>query len=210
MGGPRIIGSAAIAVGITVGLFFLMSWLITRNAERPDDGLDPFTFRFEQVKLEDDTKVRDRRIPKKPPPPKEPPPPPKMQVANVNKPISPIPNLNVPNLDVPFSGSGPFMPGFVAQDLSEEGDIIPLVRIQPQYPRRAAIAKIEGWVEMEFTITSTGTVADVDVLRSKPPRVFDREAIRALLKWKFKPRVVDGVAVDRRATQTIEFKLDGI
>jgi protein TonB len=38
--------------------------------------------------------------------------------------------------------------------------------------------------------------------------LFDREAIRAILKWKFKPRVVDGEAVERRATQTIDFKLE--
>ena len=48
----------------------------------------------------------------------------------------------------------------------------------------------------------------VVVIDSKPPRVFNREAIRAILKWKFKPRVIDGVAVDRTATQIIDFSLD--
>jgi protein TonB len=46
------------------------------------------------------------------------------------------------------------------------------------------------------------------VIDSQPPRVFDREAIRAILRWKFKPRVVDGQAVERQATQTIDFTLD--
>jgi protein TonB len=46
------------------------------------------------------------------------------------------------------------------------------------------------------------------VVDSDPPRIFNREAIRAILKWKFKPRVVEGVAVERRATQLIEFNLD--
>jgi protein TonB len=51
-------------------------------------------------------------------------------------------------------------------------------------------------------------VKDARVVESEPPRVFNREAIRAILKWKFKPRVVDGVAVERRATQVIDFSLD--
>ena len=46
------------------------------------------------------------------------------------------------------------------------------------------------------------------MIEAQPPRVFNREAIRAILKWKFKPRVVDGIAVERRATQVIDFTLD--
>ena len=53
-----------------------------------------------------------------------------------------------------------------------------------------------------------GSVRDPQVIDSKPPRVFDREAIRAILRWKFKPRVIDGTAVSRRAVQTIDFNLD--
>jgi protein TonB len=67
---------------------------------------------------------------------------------------------------------------------------------------------IEGWVKVEFTITEAGTVKDAHVIESDPPRVFNREAIRAILKWKFKPRVVEGVAVERQATQVIDFSLD--
>jgi protein TonB len=62
-------------------------------------------------------------------------------------------------------------------------------------------------VKVEFTVTPLGTVEDVKVLDSKPPRVFDRAAKRAILKWKFKPKVVDGKPVSRRAVQVIEFKL---
>jgi protein TonB len=76
------------------------------------------------------------------------------------------------------------------------------------YPREAAIAGIEGWVRIEFTITETGAVKDPAIVDAEPPGIFNREAMRALLKWKFKPRVVDGVAVERRATQVIDFSLD--
>ena len=118
-----------------------------------------------------------------------------------------MPNMNMPKLDIPVSGSGPFLGAFAAAGDQGDGDIIPLVRITPQYPRRAAIAKIEGYVTVEFTITPEGTVMDPRVIDAKPPRVFDREAIRAILKWKFKPRVVDGVKVARQATQTLDFSL---
>jgi protein TonB len=105
-------------------------------------------------------------------------------------------------------GEGMFIGNFAAVDKTEEGDIIPVVVIRPMYPRDAAIKGLEGWVTVEFTITAIGTVKDPRVIDAKPPRIFNREAIRAILKWKFKPRVINGVAVDRPATQTLDFVLD--
>ncbi|MEM1091718.1 MAG: energy transducer TonB [Pseudomonadota bacterium] len=196
-----------LAVAVTVSLFLFMQYLISGGPGLGDKGESPPGIRFGPIDLDEDLNVKNREVPKKPPPPKDPPPPPKMNVQNMDRVVTPMPNMNMPKLDVPVSGSGPFLGGFGAGDANSEGDIIPLVRIQPQYPRRAAIAKIEGYVTVEFTITESGTVTDPSVVDSKPPRVFDREAIRAILKWKFKPRVIDGTAVARRATQTLEFKL---
>ena len=84
----------------------------------------------------------------------------------------------------------------------------PIVRINPMYPRDAQFRGLEGWVKLEFTITEVGTVKNPKVIEADPPRVFNREALRAILKWKFKPRVIDGVAVERTATQTLDFTLD--
>ena len=115
----------------------------------------------------------------------------------------------MPNLDLPLvGGEGMFIGNFQQVDPSAEGDIIPVVVIRPMYPREAAISGTQGWVRVEFTITEVGTVKNPRVIDAKPPRVFNREAIRAILKWKFKPRVVDGIAVERRATQVIDFTLD--
>ena len=97
---------------------------------------------------------------------------------------------------------------FGTVDRTEEGDIIPIVVIRPMYPRDALMEGLEGWVDVEFIITETGTVKDPRVVAANPPRVFNREALRAILKWKFKPRVVDGQAVERPAQQRIEFNLD--
>ena len=101
-----------------------------------------------------------------------------------------------------------FIGNFATVDKTEEGDIIPLVVIRPMYPRDAAMKGITGWVKVEFTITEVGTVKDPRVIDAEPPRIFNREALRAILKWKFKPRVVDGIAVERPASQVIDFNLE--
>jgi len=80
--------------------------------------------------------------------------------------------------------------------------------IRPMYPQDAVMRGIEGWVKVEFTITDTGLVRDPRVVEAQPPRIFNREALRAILKWKFKPRIVGGVPVESRASQVIDFTLD--
>lgn len=205
----RVLISGALAVGVTLSLFYLMNYLVSNTGQNLGDRTQAPQIQFRQVQLEDEVQQKERQKPEEPPPPEEEPPPPEMEIENVNQPVSPLPDLQTPNLDVPFSGQGAFLGGMRTGEGAQEGDLIPLVRIQPQYPRRAALAGIEGWVKVEFTITETGSVADPKVIDSKPPRIFDREAIRAILKWKFKPRVVNGQAVPMRATQTIDFNLDG-
>ena len=117
--------------------------------------------------------------------------------------------MDIPEIDIPLAGGNGLFIGISRQtDLTAEGDIIPVVVIRPMYPREAAMSGIEGWVKVEFTITETGTVKNPRVIDADPQRVFNREAIRAILKWKFKPRVVEGIAVERRATQVIDFTLD--
>ena len=123
--------------------------------------------------------------------------------------VQQMPDMDIPQIDVPMTGgAGMFIGNFQQVDNTAEGDIIPIVRINPIYPREAAMKGTEGWVKIEFTITEAGSVKNPRVVEAQPPRVFNREAIRALLKWKFKPRVVDGVAVERQATQVIDFTLD--
>lgn len=198
-----------LAIGVTFGLFVFMHKLISSGAGGNQD-LDAISgIHFGPVDIPDDVVTRSRRIPKKPPPPKEPPPPPKMQVSKVDQVVQDMPKLDIPNLNNPLvGGDGIFLGNFGSIDKTEEGDIIPIVVIRPMYPRDAAMQGLEGWVKVEFTITEVGTVKDPKVIDADPPRIFNREALRAILKWKFKPRVVDGVAVERRASQVIDFSLD--
>lgn len=201
--------AALLAVGVTFGLFLFMFKLISSGGNNTEEMEAIAGIHFGPVDIPDEIMTKNRRIPKKPPPPKDPPPPPKMQVSKLDQSVQNMPVLDLPNLDIPMtSGEGMYIGNVAAIDKTEEGDIIPIVVIRPMYPREAALAGTEGWVKVAFTITAIGTVKDPKVIDAKPPRIFNREALRAILKWKFKPRVIDGVAVDRPATQTIDFNLD--
>lgn len=205
----RVSIAAVLAVGVTFGLFLFMHQLISSGGDERAEMEAIAGIHFGPVEIPDEITTKSRRKPKKPPPPKDPPPPPKMKINKIEQQVQNMPQMDMPNLDVPLvGGEGMFLGTFQQVDRTAEGDIIPVVVIRPMYPRDAAIAGIEGWVKVEFTITEVGTVKDPRVVDADPPRMFNREAIRAILKWKFKPRVVDGVAVERRATQIIDFTLD--
>jgi protein TonB len=90
-----------------------------------------------------------------------------------------------------------------------DGEATPIVRINPRYPPAAARDGVEGWVRLRFTIDPSGGVTDVEVIDSNPRRIFDQEARRALLRWKYKPKVVDGKAVSQPGqTVQLDFNLD--
>ncbi len=85
--------------------------------------------------------------------------------------------------------------------------IVPLVRVPPKYPLRAANRHIEGWVKVEFTITTEGEVTDAVVVNADPADIFDDAALNAISQWEFKAKIVNGIAVTQRASQTLQFKL---
>lgn len=88
-------------------------------------------------------------------------------------------------------------------------DVIPLVRIEPDYPPRAAERGVEGWVVLQFTITPAGTVKDAKVVDAEPKGIFDAAAVKAVERWKYNPKVEGGVAVERRGVQVmLTFKLE--
>ena len=85
--------------------------------------------------------------------------------------------------------------------------LIPIVKIQPKYPREALREGKTGFVSVKLTVDEKGRVISAIIEESRPPRIFDAAAVEALLKWKFKPRVIDGVAVKQVGLTTIEFIL---
>ena len=90
-----------------------------------------------------------------------------------------------------------------------DGQAIPVVRMEPKYPIDAARAGIEGWVKLVFSIDILGQVQDIQVVDAQPSRTFDREAIRALGKWKYKPQIINGVPQVQNGIEVVlDFKLN--
>ncbi len=77
-----------------------------------------------------------------------------------------------------------------------DGDYLPIVRVQPQYPRRAQEHGIEGYAVVELTVSRDGSVPphSIVIVDAEPRGVFDKAAKKAAEKFKYKPRVIDGVA----------------
>jgi len=202
----------SLVVGLISGflLFLLMQKLISGSADIDGNSGENVALDFVHIEEDQLVKLKERVKPPPPPPPKEPPPPPKMEIAQTDKPPPTPLDFESPDVDLPsVSGSGPYLgtwtPGSTAP--APEGDAIPIVRVPPQYPRKAAMDGIEGWVKVRFTINPDGSVSNPTVLEAKPRRVFDSAAKRNILKWKYKPRVVDGQAVSRQWETIIEFNL---
>lgn len=197
---------AGVLVAFT--LFLLMNELI--SGQSTQGGAKGAGQIVDMVRLDDpeELRIKQRARPKKPPPPKEPPPPPKLKVPNEQKPPRNLTRINMPRIDIPVGdGGGPYLGDWGAGPASAEGDAVPIVRIEPQWPRQALMEGLEGYVRVEILISTDGSVKDVRVLESKPGPVFVRDTIRAVRRWKFKPRIVDGTAIERLAVTTIEFEL---
>lgn len=81
--------------------------------------------------------------------------------------------------------------------------------VPPEYPPDAYRSRRQGWVEVQFTINADGSVSDAKVVNAEPARMFNTEALNAVRRWTFKPRMVNGKATTEQATRRIEFKLGG-
>ena len=125
----------------------------------------------------------------------------------------------MPSLDVPLSISGtPYLGDFATSTRSQvkpaqamrpkiDTNVKPTLRVPPVYPPRALRSGIEGVVTVEFTIATDGSVKDAEVVKAKPPKIFDRAVLTAISKWKFNPDIIDGKPVEKRARQDIKFTL---
>jgi TonB family protein len=80
--------------------------------------------------------------------------------------------------------------------------------VAPEYPPGALARDRSGWVELEFTVKTDGSVGDVVVVNSSPARIFDEAAIDAVRKWRYRPVQRDGQTVDQRAKLRVRFALE--
>jgi TonB family protein len=77
-----------------------------------------------------------------------------------------------------------------------------------RYPRRALERNVEGWVDVLFTVTTSGDTADITVQAAEPSNFFENAATEAVSKWTFEPRVFRGQAIDQRAGARLVFRLE--
>ena len=83
-----------------------------------------------------------------------------------------------------------------------DGEYLPIVKVAPQYPRRALSRGVEGYVILEYTVTKQGTVIEPKIIEAQPENVFDQAAIKSALRYKYKPRIVNGQAITVSGVRT--------
>ena len=200
----RLFLAMILAAVVTLGLFFLMQSLIQSGGSALTDAPKGSVLDFVRVKKEEAAQKKDRK-PKKPPKPKEPP-----------------PDMAPPQMDAPSpenATSGMDFGADVAADISldgglalesGDGEFLPIVRVSAVYPRRALQRGIEGYVDVEFTVTKLGSVANPQVIQASPEGIFDQSALDATLKYKYKPRVVNGEPMEVSGVEVrVKFEIGG-
>jgi protein TonB len=177
------------------GLFWVMQALIGVSGELKEGGVK-LAVDFVRLRRDRAPEMKKREPPKREKPEQQPAPP----QMNVAKNMSPgdVVGAIVPIVDTSMELEKATSLGTGA---GSDRDVVPLVRVDPEYPPRAKQQGVEGWVDIEFTISPVGTVQDAVVIGSNPSYVFDRAALRAVRKWRYNPKTEDGVAIARAGVQ---------
>ncbi len=198
----RSVVGAVIAIPIALGLFYLMHSLIDTQFEQEDVK----TRKIADIVVPDkviETNVKEV-LPEKVEDPDEPPP--EMEPLDFNTDI----DMNSANMapavaiNVSINASGLS---------SGDGEYLPIVKVAPIYPRRAQTRGITGYCIVTYTVTTTGAIRDPYVENEtdcSPKGIFERASIKAALKFKYKPRVVDGQAIEVAGVQNkFTYELEG-
>ncbi|GAD80840.1 energy transducer TonB [Vibrio ezurae] len=204
----RLFIALPVALLLTCFVFGFMTWLVNLGKSPLPEQQSIVRFDIVQVEQESHAQRRQRQLPD---PPKKPTQPPEMKSNNSSQ-LSDTPftmqkfEMPLVTVDTAVSGLAIANPGSV--NIGHNQQVMPLQRIEPRYPARALSRKIEGYVVMSFTINDRGRPTDIEVVDSKPKRIFDREATRALQRWKYQPLIVNGKAIAQKGqTLKLEFRL---
>jgi len=203
----KMILSVLFAAVVTAGLLFLMSLFI--SDEQVKEETKPPTVEVADVTIpEKKPKPRPSEVKPPKPPAFEPAPDKRGQVIETAETDSLQDEwiARDPNLDVSLPtglGSIPDM------EFSQDSEAMPMFRTQPNYPMIAQQRGLEGWVLLKYDVDTSGTLSNIAVIDSEPRKIFDKEATRALRKWKFKPAMTNGQPIASLGqTVKIEFKMD--
>jgi len=83
-----------------------------------------------------------------------------------------------------------------------DGPLVAIVRVQPVYPAIAEARGLEGWALIEFDVLPDGRVANAFIVDSSS-HLFEKAALNAAYRFRFKPRVVDGEPVTTTGIQNL-------
>ncbi len=171
---------------VTFGLIWTMQVLIATGKQALVKEQDFKFVDFVRVKRDETVNMEEDK-PEKPPEPDTPPPdapPPQMDNVDTSQAVT----------MTPISGGIKVQAGLGGMAMTD-GDYLPIVKVAPIYPRRAMSRGVEGDCLVEFTVTTLGTVKDAAIVECSS-NLFARASVNAALKFKYKPRVVDGVAIE--------------
>jgi len=203
MAGARMLVAFGLAWVVTFALFYLMQGLITIQGKL-DESKAQKVVDFVRVIKSEVVKQKSREAPKKVTLDNTPPPPDMSTDSSTSLDADAIGVAAV----VEDSGDGDSGSGGLGV-MNADGDAVPLVRVPPQYPERAAQRQIEGRVLVQFTITKSGSVKDAVVVAAEPSDIFNDAAVKSVLQWKYNPKVENGKPVEQRGMKTsVVFKLD--
>lgn len=191
----RVVIGSLLAVVVTAGLLWTMQFMIERTDRTLDKSGSAHLVDF--VRLRRDEIIQRRELkPTKPPPPATPPPLPSApQLDSLNPSVETIAIAPAP-VETTIAMSS----GFSLE--IGGGDYLPIVKVAPIYPQRALVHGIEGYCIVQYTVTRQGTVRDPVVIEDEcSDAVFRDASIQAALKFKYKPRVIDGQAVEVRGVR---------
>ena len=179
----RMISVVLLAAGVTISLFLVMKVLVTGQEYEIEEELAAIGIDFVRVEREEESQTKDRSV-KRPSKvePEDPPPPPKLAQPS-------RPNIDKASMSADL---GAFNLAGLNLNAPVDGDTLAIVRILPRYPSRALSRGIEGWVLMEFAISELGLAVNPVVIESEPPGIFDRAALSAVKRWKYRPMIEDG------------------
>lgn len=195
----KLVTSAMLGALLSLSMFWVLWYSIDRQVQ-----IGPFqeAVRVNFTRMRRDTPLetkRDEKPEREPPPPTPQVPSVAVDAARVGAAVAHL----APAIDVRGSLA------HVALTAGSDRDVLPLVRIAPDYPPRAVSRGIEGWVKVQFTISAIGTVKDAKVIAADPPGMFDDAALKSIARWRYNPKVEGGVPVERVGVQTvIRFELE--
>jgi protein TonB len=182
----RLILGAILALPVAGGLFFIMQYLIASADPKIDDSKQRKLADIHMPEREIETNLKEQK-PDKVDDPEEPPP--DLDTPDVDMDMD-VEVLNVAptaQVDVSISSSGM---------ATGDGEYLPIVKVAPIYPRRAQSRGITGYCIVEYTVTASGAIRDPKAVDCQPSGVFESASLKASTKFKYKPRVVDGVAIE--------------